>query len=89
MKETSTDLHDKSGSPLLPKGRLPTRKEMDAWAASPAGQEWEAQLQRAAKRLKGRLSGSPFFAARAKAVAERDGSDDAYWLALAASAPNA
>lgn len=42
--------------------------------------EWEAQLQKAAKRLEAQLSDKPFHAERAKA-------DPNYWRRLAASAP--
>lgn len=72
---------DESGMSLLQRTR--------AWAETPEGKAWDAQLDKAAARWKQRLGHSPFFAARAKRVEEREGSDWAYWRSLASSAPYA
>ncbi len=60
-----------------------------AWAETPEGKAWDAQLDKAAARWKWRLGDSPYFAAKAKRVEEQEGSDWSYWRSLAASAPYA
>jgi hypothetical protein len=68
-------------------GSLPLMEEkslgqlMDERALTPEGVAWEAQLQRAAQRLKERYSHMDFY--KKKAAANPD-----FWMSLAASEPN-
>jgi hypothetical protein len=75
QKQTSTSLQQRQGRPLI------TQQELREWGESPAGLAWEAQLQRAAKRLEEEYSQVPFYAERAK-------KDPGLWRDLASSNPN-
>ena len=68
-------------SPATSGLKLRSLEDVRAWGQTEAGLKWEAQLQRAAQRLKERYSHMPFYAAKAK-------NDPDYWIRLAGSEPN-